>query len=145
MKIKIGLAFWLLLLVTRAATAQVQNQAVEQPLYTIGSTSVYEDGKHVTFTPLSMTRLIEIDKLDGEWESLSKDDIIKFTIQTYPQKYVNGYVQRAYAKIKKFPHTLPTPAQEQAMQKFLHMPPTHQVMYDFMQLLTKEQILTIGY
>lgn len=145
MKAKIGIAFWLLLLVTQAATAQVQNQAIETPLYKAGSSPVYEDGTHVSFTALSQTRLLEIDKLDGEWDSLSKDDLIKYTIQTYPQKFVDNYMKMAFAKIKKFHHTLPTPAQEQALQKYLQVPPTRQVMYDFMQLLTKEQILTIGY
>ncbi len=133
------------LFLAHLVSAQVQSTANEAPLYQAGYSPVYEDGQHVAFQPLSKERLIAIDKLEGEWDGLSKDDIIKFTIQTYPQKYIDTYMALVIKKLKNFPKVLPTNEQEKAWQKHLTGPQTRQSVYEFMMLMTKEQILTVGY
>ncbi len=136
----------LLLLPLEIRSSEVQlNQVKSIPLYSVGSLDIYEDGKNVTFVPLTKDRLSEIEQQEVDFEKMSKEEIAKLIVQTYKDEWIRKEMSFAYEKIKKFPHSKPSAEQEVALSKKLTGPQNRQAVYEFLLLMTKEQLMVVGY
>ncbi len=78
-------------------------------------------------------------------EGYKKAELVAFYMQSYNEKTISTWVDFAYKKMQKFEKSKPTKEQIIEFEKIIKLPRTKENAFNFMMLMTKIQIETVGY
>ena len=78
-------------------------------------------------------------------EGYSKAELVAFYIQSYNEDILATWVDFAFEKIQNFEAVKPSAEQKEQLSAILKLPRNAENSFQFMMLMTTEQIETVGY
>ena len=116
------------------------------------NTKITTEIKDDPYISISNERFNEIENLlDSCKQNLSnlkgctKEELVKFYIQSYSDETINKWIDWAYKKMKSFEDSSPTEEQDVEFKKLLDLPRNKNNMLKFMMVMKTEQIQIVGY
>lgn len=111
------------------------------------------DKEDISYIEISKEKFAEIEaKMNKQpfWspikiEGYKKAELVAFYMQSYNEKTISTWVDFAYKKMQKFEKSKPTKEQIIEFEKIIKLPRTKENAFNFMMLMTKIQIETVGY
>ncbi len=103
------------------------------------------------YVELTDERYAEIQALmpaEGDWnpirlQGIPKEERVAFYVKSYGDETVKTWVEYAHEKLTRSEDSRPTPEQNAKLEPFLTRPKTRENVFQFMMLLTDEQIEAI--
>ena len=109
------------------------------------NTKIPSEIKDDPYISISNERFNEIENLldSCKWnlsnlKGCTKEELVKFYIQSYSDEIINKWIDWAYKKMKSFEDSSPTEEQDLQFKKILDLPRNKNNMLKFMMVMTNE-------
>lgn len=117
------------------------------------SYTAQKDVSSISYSALSEHRFNQIEDLLNQQaiyipiiiKDVPRDELIKFYIQSYDDETISKWTNNAYKKMLSNKLIEIGSAQDKKLKSLMKTEQTKDNMYQFMQLLTDEQIMSVGY